>query len=494
MQQFTQESSTANNNTQQAGKTSYLLVAGVSLLAVLAAVSLYSLHALGFEPPTAMLLFVLGSVVASAGAYLVVATKNIHGRFTMDNALGGIQRSHTVPVPRIGGVAVVLGFAAISIADGFASFDLPAAVHSEFTQLLAGLLLCAIPAALSGFIEDVTKKVSVKVRLFATIASGLIASAWLGATIPHFNVWGLDSLMTIPLFAALATAFCAGGVANAVNIIDGFNGLASGALVVMAAGFALLGVSLNDPIVVLLALSVASVAAGFMVVNYPSGRVFLGDGGAYLLGFMLAELAIVTAARHPELNAFTVLTLIAYPVLEVAVSVVRRRMAKMSPGDPDRGHMHQQVQEAIRHTLGRVADRETLNRVRRHVPSINPQVSPVVWVIVALMVATGLSLSTAGAVATLGFVVCAALYLGIYRTVVAYNRQSSVQRGVLLTPALDIRPTPAQGVVMPVVGNSVRVTGREEVSVAGVNEQGSTAPSKRAGSNPESTKGDKLSA
>jgi len=489
-----------NRNTTEAGAThqprrhSFLMTAGISLLVLLSAVSLYSLYALGFEPPTAMLLFVLGSVVASAGAYLVVATKNIHGRFTMDNPLGGIQRSHTVPVPRIGGVAVVLGFAAISIADGFASFDLPAAVHSEFTQLLAGLLLCATPAALSGFIEDVTKKVSVKARLFATITSGLIASAWLGATIPHFNVWGLDSLMTIPLFAALATAFCAGGVANAVNIIDGFNGLASGALVVMAAGFALLGVSLNDPIVVLLALSVASVAAGFMVVNYPSGRVFLGDGGAYLLGFMLAELAIVTAARHPELNAFTVLTLIAYPVLEVAVSVVRRRMAKMSPGDPDRGHMHQQVQEAIRHTLGRIADRDTLNRVRRHVPSINPQVSPVVWVIVALMVATGLVLSTAGAVATLGFVVCAALYVGIYRTVVAYNRQASVERGVLLTPALEIRPTPAQGVVMPAVGRSIRLADPVEPSFAGGDEQGSTDLGRLTGSNAESAKGDRLSA
>jgi UDP-N-acetylmuramyl pentapeptide phosphotransferase/UDP-N-acetylglucosamine-1-phosphate transferase len=342
---------------------------------------------------------------------------------------------------------VVAGLVVIGLVDWRFGLGLPEAVHTEFSATLLGLLLCALPAAISGFVEDVTKKVSVKVRLLATIASGLLACVFIDAVIPKFDVWGLDSLMAYSAFAMLATAFCAGGVANAVNIIDGFNGLAAGALVLIASGFALLGASVNDPTLVLLALSVAAVSAGFMVVNYPSGRLFLGDGGAYLLGFLVAELAILTAARHPELNAFTVLTLVSYPVLEVVVSVVRRKLKKASPGDPDRGHLHQQIQVALRHVFGRLAESQRTQQLRAHVPSVNAQVSPLVWVMVAGTVFTALVFKNAGAWVSLGFAFCTVLYVVVYRMVMAFNTQAE-RRRVVFRGSLEVKPLAEQGQVV----------------------------------------------
>ncbi len=426
---------------------SRVVLAGVLLLSLMSACMLYAFNSLGFEPPTAIYMFLAGGVATTLAALLVVATQRFHGRFTMDSDLSGVQKSHSTPVPRIGGVAVVAGLVVISLVDWRFGLGLPEAVHTEFSATLLGLLLCALPAAISGFVEDVTKKVSVKVRLLATIASGLLACVFIDAVIPKFDVWGLDALMAYSAFAMLATAFCAGGVANAVNIIDGFNGLAAGALVLIASGFALLGASVNDPTLVLLALSVAAVSAGFMVVNYPSGRLFLGDGGAYLLGFLVAELAILTAARHPELNAFTVLTLVSYPVLEVVVSVVRRKLRKASPGDPDRGHMHQQIQVALRHVFGRLAESQRTQQLRAHVPSVNAQVSPLVWVMVAGTVFTALVFKNAGAWVSLGFAFCTVLYVVVYRMVMAFNTQAE-RRRVVFSGSLEVKPLAEQGQVV----------------------------------------------
>ena len=407
-----------------------VILSGVLLLSFMCVCMVYALKSLGLEPPVAIYIFVAGGVSTALIGQLLVVTKSFHGRFSMDSDLCGVQKSHTTPVPRIGGIAILVGLGVIDLVPWHFSLGLPNAIHTEFSATLWCLLLCAFPAAISGFLEDVTKKVSVKIRLFSTIASGLLACIFANAVIPKFDVFGLDALMAYSTFAMLATAFCAAGVANAVNIIDGFNGLASGALVLISSGFGLLGASVGDPLLVLLALSVATVSAGFMVVNYPMGRLFLGDGGAYLLGFLLAELAILTAARHPELNAFTVLTLVSYPVLEVVVSVVRRKLKKVSPGEPDRGHMHQQIQLALRHTFGGSSESDRTQQLRSNLYSINAQVSPLVWVLVAGTVFAALAFEHAGVWEPFGFAICTVLYVGFYQMLVLFNRQVEPTHGM----------------------------------------------------------------
>jgi len=87
--------------------------------------------------------------------------------------------------------------------------------------------------------------------------------------------------------------------------------------------------------------------AGFMLVNWPLGKLFLGDGGAYFIGFALAWIAVLLMARNPEISAWAPLLACGYPILEVVFSILRRRKRGMSPGDPDRLHLHSLVKKRV---------------------------------------------------------------------------------------------------------------------------------------------------
>ena len=142
--------------------------------------------------------------------------------------------------------------------------------------------------------------------------------------------------------AALFTVFAVGGVTHSVNIIDGLNGLAGGAVCIMLGGLATLGWLYGDTVVMKLCLWGIAGLVGFMLLNYPFGKIFLGDGGAYLAGFWLAECAVLLLVRNPEVSTWTVLLCCLYPVLETAYSMFRRHVIhKVPSGLPDMAHMHQ---------------------------------------------------------------------------------------------------------------------------------------------------------
>lgn len=130
-------------------------------------------------------------------------------------------------------------------------------------------------------------------------------------------------------------------MANAVNIIDGFNGLASGSVAIMLAAMGWIAFGVCDASAATVCFAVAAVALGFGAMNWPLGKIFLGDGGAYLLGFLLAWMAVLLPMRNAQLTAWTTMLVCAYPVLEVAFSVQRRRKREgHHPGQPDKAHLH----------------------------------------------------------------------------------------------------------------------------------------------------------
>ncbi|WP_170942364.1 glycosyltransferase [Noviherbaspirillum denitrificans] len=277
----------------------------------------------------------LASFIASL---LIIFTQNWHGKHSLDLTIGGIQKIHNQPVPRVGGIALLVGIASVvtaqAIDDGFA-------VQLD-TFELSKLLLASTPAFLTGLVEDLTKKVSVKARLMATLASALLAAWLLDASLSRLDLWGVDAILQlIPLLAVAVTAVAVAGVANSINIIDGFHGVAGSAVVIMLAGLAYLSWQSNDVFVMHLAMLGIGAALGFLLVNYPTGRLFMGDGGAYFLGFWLAEVAVLLVIRNPKVNAWQVLAVCAYPVIEVLYSMYRRKVIRRtSPGAPDRLHLH----------------------------------------------------------------------------------------------------------------------------------------------------------
>ena len=282
-------------------------------------------------PPSVYTAFIVSFVVT----VLLVLTKRWHGRFSMDG-VQGIQKQHKTPTPRIGGVAIVLSmFAAWVVA------------RPERRQILGPLLVAGLPAFAFGLAEDLTKKVGVKARLLATVASGILGWWLTGMALTSLDIVGVDLLMHITWLSVLFTAFAVGGVANAINIIDGFNGLASGFVVLALIGVAAMAFNAHDTNLALGALCVAGAMLGFWLVNWPWGKIFLGDGGSYFGGFALAWSCVLLVERNPAITPFAALLICIHPVTEVLFSIYRRRMRQCSPGQPDRLHLHSLIMRRV---------------------------------------------------------------------------------------------------------------------------------------------------
>ena len=126
----------------------------------------------------------------------------------------------------------------------------------------------------------------VRVRLLATVASAGLAGYLLNAWLSSVQIFGIDNLILAYPFVAIAiTCFAVGGVANAFNIIDGYYGLAAMVAVIILSGIAYLAFQVSDHSIMITALAMIGALLGFLVWNYPRSLIFLGDGGAYLVGF-----------------------------------------------------------------------------------------------------------------------------------------------------------------------------------------------------------------
>ncbi len=285
-----------------------------------------------------------GSATCFFLSVLIVLTKKLHGSATMDMS-HGVQKFHTAPTPRVGGLSIVVG---LSVA-WFTSTP-------EIKHILTPILIAGLPAFLFGLAEDITKRVGVLARLLATMASGLLAWWLTDYSLSRVDVWGIDWLLKFTLVSVVFTSFAVGGVANAVNIIDGFNGLASIMAALAFAGFSLIAWSVGDTTLASAAIILAACVWGFFLVNWPFGKLFLGDGGSYFVGFALAWVAVLLIERNSGVSPFAALLVCIHPVSEVLLSIFRRKLKKMNPGYPDRLHFHSLVkQRYVRRWFGHLS-------------------------------------------------------------------------------------------------------------------------------------------
>jgi UDP-N-acetylmuramyl pentapeptide phosphotransferase/UDP-N-acetylglucosamine-1-phosphate transferase len=274
------------------------------------------------------------SFVASlAFCILLVFTKSWHGGLSMD-ANEGVQKFHSKPTPRIGGLAIV---AALCLA----WLSAPEVLNS----LIGMFILAGLPAFIFGLAEDITKKVSVLQRLLATMASGLLAWWLTGYSLTRVDVWGFDYVLNFTLVSVFFTSFAVGGVANSINIIDGFNGLASTTSTLAFVSFALISYQVGDAQLAALSLVLAACVWGFFWINWPYGKIFLGDGGSYFVGFCLAWVSVMLIERNSQVSAFAALIICVHPVTEVLFSIYRRKIKKLHPGHPDRMHFHSLIKQ-----------------------------------------------------------------------------------------------------------------------------------------------------
>lgn len=278
----------------------------------------------------------LGFLTSLLVTTVIVLTKNWHGRLTLDTHCG-VQKFHVAPTPRVGGIAIMTGL-----------FPVYFWASPQLAAVLGPMLLAALPAFIFGLVEDFTKCVGVRERLVATMVSGVIAWYLTGVSITHTGIWGVDNLLAwLPVSVAF-TAIAVGGIANAINIIDGFNGLAAGAMLIMLFTIGIISYEVGDVVLWRLCFSLAAVIFGFLVFNFPFGKIFLGDGGAYLLGVLLAWIAILLPARNPTVSVWASVLACGYPVLETGFSIWRRHWREgHHPGQADSLHLHSLIYKRI---------------------------------------------------------------------------------------------------------------------------------------------------
>jgi UDP-N-acetylmuramyl pentapeptide phosphotransferase/UDP-N-acetylglucosamine-1-phosphate transferase len=291
-----------------------------------------------------------------------------HGHLSADHDLRGPQKFHGRPVPRVGGAGVMLALIAGAV--------IAQVSKAPAAQPLWLLLASTLPTFIAGITEDLTKNVSPRRRLIATAVSAGLAIWLLDAVVTRVDIPGIDQLIQWAPLAIVITIFAVTGVANSINIIDGFNGLASMCVFIMVLALAYVAFQVGDTFIFTACLITSGAVLGFFVWNFPAGLIFLGDGGAYLLGFLLAELSVLLVHRNGTVSPIFPLLLCAYPIFETLFTMYRRKVVRgVAAGMPDGIHLHTLIhRRLIRWTL---ADDQGNRRLTRR----NSMTSPYLWLL-----------------------------------------------------------------------------------------------------------------
>ena len=240
---------------------------------------------------------------------------------------GETRRVHTHPVPRLGGIALLLGI------------FVPALAFLELDGPYRGILLGAAIATTVGAIDDF-RGLPWWGKLGGQVAAGAVAVGF-GVTVDRFTFPGFGSQELPEWAAGAATIVWVVAIMNMVNFLDGMDGLAAGICAIAGSTFAIIGLSLGAPEAALLSAIVAGACFGFLHHNFYPARIFMGDSGALLLGFLLATLAIEGLVKTAALATLVLpLLVLAIPIVDTSFVVAKRLKYRQPLYEADRTHLH----------------------------------------------------------------------------------------------------------------------------------------------------------
>jgi UDP-GlcNAc:undecaprenyl-phosphate/decaprenyl-phosphate GlcNAc-1-phosphate transferase len=240
---------------------------------------------------------------------------------------GETRRVHSVPVPRLGGIALLLGI------------FVPALAFLQLDGAYRGILLGAAIAATVGAIDDF-RGLPWWAKLAGQVSAAAVAVGF-GVTVDRFTFPGFGSQELPEWFAGGATIVWVVAIMNMVNFLDGMDGLAAGVCAIAGSTFAVIGLSLGAPDAALLSAIVAGACFGFLRHNFYPARIFMGDSGAMLLGFLLATVSIEGLVKTAALATLVLpLLVLAIPIIDTSFVFAKRLKYRQPLYEADRTHLH----------------------------------------------------------------------------------------------------------------------------------------------------------
>ena len=293
--------------------------------------------------------FVIAAAVSALATPLIVRLA-LHLGIVDDD--GHARRMHPLPKPRVGGIAVFFGFAfalfavlGVTLASPLGL--LPAADQFDAIHRLVGLLFGSLLILGVGIWDDVMQ-MRPRNKLIAQIVVALISMLY-GFVIPgitnpfdrnpgtnwiDFPVW-----IGVPL-----TLVWYVGMMNAINFLDGLDGLLAGVAAISSLFLFVIAVLHANPVVALVVVALTGSALGFLPYNFNPARIILGDAGSLFIGYVFATVSIIGASKTAiAISVVVPLLVLALPVLDTAAVIVRRARSGKRITEADRGHFHHQL-------------------------------------------------------------------------------------------------------------------------------------------------------
>ena len=283
----------------------------------------------------------MGFVVSLVATWLVLRLSQVLN-FGHDKS-EGVQKFHVNPTSRLGGIAIFLGFcvSVFPVSSLHPFYVSNTGQVSEFQNVSFWFLLTSMPVWLAGLVEDLTHRVGPTLRLIMATLSAAWLFSVLGISVTRTDVWPIDLLLGIPGAPLCVTLLVVAGFTHSVNIVDGFHGLACGLVIIALIALAYMAWRVDDSLILQMSLFSIAVVLGFFVFNWPRGAIFLGDAGAYLVGFWLVELGVLLVMRNPNVSPMAPVVAALLPLIETLYSMYRRKVVSNHPiNHPDALHLH----------------------------------------------------------------------------------------------------------------------------------------------------------
>ncbi len=243
------------------------------------------------------------------------------------------RRMHDHPIPRMGGLAIFFGFL------------LSVTLFLSMTPQLSGMLLGSVVIVVLGVFDDIYALPALP-KFFVQIAAALIA-VQTGCRIDflsNINIFSSEPYWELGWLSVPISVLWVVGITNAVNLIDGLDGLACGVSTISSMTFLVIALLVSEPDVAILTAALAGACIGFLPYNMNPARIFMGDTGSTFLGFILACTSIQGLFKFYAIISFAVpFLMLGLPIFDTAFAVFRRLSRGQSPMHPDRGHIHHRL-------------------------------------------------------------------------------------------------------------------------------------------------------